>query len=50
MEKEEMNRVVGENKMRFVDLVDKVFDFARAEEAFGYLWEGRHVGKVVIEL
>lgn len=45
-----MNRLVGENKMRLGDIVDKVFGFERAEEAFGYLWEGRHVGKVVIEL
>jgi len=45
-----MNRVIDVNKMRFGDIVDKVLGFERAEEAFGYLWEGKHVGKVVIEL
>lgn len=47
---ETLNRFVEANKMRFGDIVDKLFGFEKAEEAFGYLWQRRHVGKVVIEV
>ena len=31
-------------------VVDKVFDFEQAREAFNYLWSGSHFGKVVIRV
>lgn len=32
------------------DLVDKVFPFSEAEEALNFIWEGKQVGKVVLEV
>jgi D-arabinose 1-dehydrogenase-like Zn-dependent alcohol dehydrogenase len=31
-------------------VVDRVFRFERAKEALGWLWEGRHFGKVVVRV
>lgn len=42
--------MVSVNLMRFDDIVDKTFSFERAEEALEYLWSGKHVGKIVIEI
>jgi NADPH:quinone reductase-like Zn-dependent oxidoreductase len=38
------------NQMSFSEIVDKTFPFKKAAEAFEYLWSGKHVGKVVIEI
>lgn len=45
-----MNRVIDANHMRFDDIVDRTFNFEEAEEAFEYLWSGKHVGKIVIDM
>ncbi|BGP39578.1 hypothetical protein JCM10450v2_003544 [Rhodotorula kratochvilovae] len=45
---EDMNRCVETNKI--VPVVDKVFPFEEAREAYRYLDSGAHFGKVVIEL
>ncbi len=45
---ESMNRSVAQHALKPV--VDKVFDFDQAQEAFRYLSEARHFGKVVIGL
>ena len=50
LEFEDMNRVIELNRMRFEDIIDKKFSFEQAEEAFEYLWSGKHSGKVVIEV
>lgn len=50
------SRAMSENLSRFVastglrPVVDRVFDFAHAREAYAYLATARHVGKVVIEI
>ena len=36
--------------MKFDDIVDQVFSFAKADEAVEHLWQGRVVGKIVIDL
>ena len=43
---EEMNRAIALHKLRPV--VDRVFPFDRAPEAYEYLKSGRHFGKIVI--
>src|SRR6185312_5242369 len=43
---EAMNRAVALHKLRPV--IDRVFDFAEAPEAYRYLASGQHFGKVVI--
>jgi NADPH:quinone reductase-like Zn-dependent oxidoreductase len=45
---EEMNRALEQNQIHPV--VDRVFPFAQAPDAFRYLESGEHFGKVVIEL
>jgi NADPH:quinone reductase-like Zn-dependent oxidoreductase len=43
-----MNRLLTAHKIRPV--VDKVFSFEEATEAYAYLESQKHVGKVVIKL
>lgn len=43
---EALNRAIGLNKMKPV--VDRVFPFAEAKEAYRYLQDGAHFGKVVV--
>jgi D-arabinose 1-dehydrogenase-like Zn-dependent alcohol dehydrogenase len=44
----DMNRMISINKIRPV--IDKVFKFEEAEEAYKYLDSQKHVGKVVIKV
>lgn len=50
------SRHMAEDLARFVDLtrihpvIDRVFPFAQAKEAFAHLQSGQHFGKVVIEI
>jgi NADPH:quinone reductase-like Zn-dependent oxidoreductase len=43
---EEMNRAIGNSQLHPV--IDRVFDFDRAPEAYAHLMSGAHFGKVVI--
>jgi NADPH-dependent curcumin reductase CurA len=36
--------------LRFEDIIDKKFSFENAGDAFEYLWSGKQVGKVVLEV
>jgi len=36
--------------MTFGDIIDSVFTFAQASEAFHYLWSAKHVGKIIIKI
>lgn len=36
--------------MRFDDIIDTVFPFEKADEAVEHLWQGKVVGKLVINL
>ncbi|KAF4544626.1 alcohol dehydrogenase [Lasiodiplodia theobromae] len=45
-----LNEFVEEKGVRFHAAIDRVFGFEEAGEAFGYLREGRHVGKVVVRM
>ncbi len=44
---EAMNRAIAQNKMRPV--VDRVFSFEKATEAYQYMESGAHFGKVVVK-
>uniref|UniRef100_A0A8H7N443 Enoyl reductase (ER) domain-containing protein n=1 Tax=Bionectria ochroleuca TaxID=29856 RepID=A0A8H7N443_BIOOC len=37
-------------QMTFDDIIDSVWSFDKAEEAIEYVWQGKQVGKVVIEI
>jgi len=45
---EAMNKAIAQHKMRPV--VDRVFPFVEAPAAFAYMGEGKHVGKVCIQI
>ncbi len=45
---EDMNRAIAANKLE--PIVDRVFDFAEALDAYRYLKSGEHFGKVVIRI
>lgn len=45
-----LNGFIEERGVRFHAAIDRVFGFEEAVEAFGYLREGRHVGKVVVRM
>lgn len=47
---EKMNKVIDASKMRFEDIIDRRYKFEETEKAFEYLWSGKHVGKIVIEI
>lgn len=32
------------------DLIDKVFPFEQAEDAIEYVWQGKQIGKIVLQL
>jgi len=41
---------MGEKKVGLQPIIDKIFNFDEAPQAFEYLAAGKHVGKVVIRL
>lgn len=43
-------KFIEEKRIDLGPVVDKVFGFDEAEEAFAYLEAGRHVGKVVLRM
>lgn len=45
---EHMNQIFEDHKIK--PLVDKVFPFEKAQEAYAYQWSQAHVGKVVIKV
>ncbi|TKY87294.1 hypothetical protein EX895_003971 [Sporisorium graminicola] len=45
---EHMNQILEDHKIK--PLVDKVFPFEKAQEAYAYQWSQAHVGKVVIRI
>lgn len=47
---EQMNKFINASKIYFEDIIDRRFKFEETDKAFEYLWSGKHVGKIVIEL
>lgn len=41
---------ISATQMTFDDIIDSVWSFDKAEEAIEYMWQGKQVGKVVIEI
>lgn len=48
MQFQDMNKAIDANNIKPV--VDKTFKFEEAKEAYQYMWDQKHVGKVVIHL
>ena len=45
---ESMNRAISLHKIK--PIIDRVFPYEKAKEAYSYLQSGTHFGKVVIKL
>lgn len=41
---------ISATQMTFDDIIYSVWSFDKAEEAIEYMWQGKQVGKVVIEI
>ncbi|KID85299.1 Alcohol dehydrogenase superfamily, zinc-type [Metarhizium guizhouense ARSEF 977] len=49
-DQEDLVAAISATKMTFDDIIDSVWPFEKADEAMEYVWQGRQVGKVVVEL
>jgi threonine dehydrogenase-like Zn-dependent dehydrogenase len=47
---EAVNTFLAEKKVVVEPIIDKVFSFEEAPEAYKYLASGKHVGKVVVKV
>ncbi|KAK1239337.1 hypothetical protein MKX07_008825 [Trichoderma sp. CBMAI-0711] len=47
---ESLNAHLAQRKIALKTLVDKVFAFDEAKEAFDYMYAGRHVGKIIVKV
>ena len=47
---EDLCGALSATQMQFDDIIDKVYPFDKADEAIEYLWQGRQIGKIVIQL
>ena len=47
---EDLNAAIAATAMRFEDIIDRKFSFGDAEEAIEYVWQGKQVGKVVLQV
>jgi NADPH:quinone reductase-like Zn-dependent oxidoreductase len=45
-----MNRLIAANPKKTKPVIDKVFSFDQALDAYAYLESAQHVGKVVIKV
>ncbi|KIW79387.1 hypothetical protein Z517_05999 [Fonsecaea pedrosoi CBS 271.37] len=50
LEQEDLCAAISATQMRFNDIIDKVYDFTQADEAIEDIWQGRQVGKLVIQI
>lgn len=50
IEFEELCAHLERRKIGLQSLVDRVFAFGEAKEAFDYVWAGHHVGKVIVKI
>ncbi|CAG9940016.1 unnamed protein product [Clonostachys rosea f. rosea IK726] len=49
-DQDELMAAISATQMTFDDIIDSVWSFDKAEEAIEYVWQGKQVGKVVIEI
>ncbi|KAI7191685.1 hypothetical protein KC316_g6661 [Hortaea werneckii] len=47
---DDLCRALTATRIRLDDIIDSVWSFEKAEEALQYLWEGKQIGKLVIEI
>jgi threonine dehydrogenase-like Zn-dependent dehydrogenase len=47
---EDLCEALAASETKLDDLIDKMFPFEQAEEALQFIWEGKQVGKVVLQV
>lgn len=47
---EDLCAALSSTEMQLDDIIDTVFPFEKAEEAIEMIWQGKQLGKVVINL
>ncbi|GAB1744653.1 hypothetical protein NU219Hw_g2192t1 [Hortaea werneckii] len=47
---DDLCKALTATRIRLDDIIDSVWPFEKAEEALRYLWEGKQIGKLVIEI
>lgn len=47
---DDLSTALTATKIKFDDIIDSIWAFDNADEALQYLWEGKQVGKVVIQI
>ncbi|KIX99349.1 uncharacterized protein Z520_04925 [Fonsecaea multimorphosa CBS 102226] len=50
LEQEDLCAALSATQTTFKDIIDKVYDFAQADEAIEDIWQARQVGKLVIRI
>lgn len=50
MDMDDLSSALAATRIKFDDIIDSTWSFDNANEALQYLWEGKHVGKLVIEI
>lgn len=47
---DDLSTALTATKIIFDDIIDSTWGFDKADEALQYVWEGKQVGKVVIQI
>ena len=50
VDQEELVAALETTRLRFDDIIDSTYSLQESDKALQYLWEGRQVGKIVIEV
>jgi len=50
MDLDELSAALTATRITFDDIIDSTWTFDNADEALQYLWQGKQVGKVVIQI
>ena len=47
---DDLTAALTATRIKFDDIIDSIWAFDKADEALQYVWEGKQVGKVVIQI
>ena len=50
MDMDDLSDALTATRIRFDDIIDSTWAFDKADEALQYLWEGKQMGKIVIQI
>lgn len=50
MDMDDLSTALMTTRIKFDDIIDSTWTFDNADMAIQHIWEGKHVGKVVIQI